>query len=253
MAAPPAHVDLWEHRALSVAALGRVGRHAHAAAALLVGIDGMFSIRERGDWRRTRTALIPAGVTHELACGTTLMATLYLFPTTGEASRLAARLGLSEASLRVDFELPAGFTAWLAAVHGGDHDRATTGAGLDALVGGPLRAPALDPRVLQTAQRLQEGLCDPPPMQALAEEVGLSESRLMHLFKAEVGIPVRRFRAWARMRSVTQNVARGDSLTMAALASGFADSAHMSHAFRSMFGIAASTVLNPHSRLRAEG
>jgi methylphosphotriester-DNA--protein-cysteine methyltransferase len=54
------------------------------------------------------------------------------------------------------------------------------------------------------------------------------------------------------MRLLTEHVAAGDSLTMAGLAAGFADSAHLSHGFRSMFGLAASQVLNGHSRVRAD-
>ena len=50
---------------------------------------------------------------------------------------------------------------------------------------------------------------------------------------------------------MTEHVAAGDSLTMAALAAGFADSSHLSHGFRAMFGLAASQILNARSRLRA--
>jgi hypothetical protein len=80
----PAHVDLWSDRALVVAQLGRVSRHAHAATALLVGLDGEFGIQLHASahWHVTRTAWLPAGVSHELDCGRTLMATLYLFPLT---------------------------------------------------------------------------------------------------------------------------------------------------------------------------
>ena len=84
----------------------------------------------------------------------------------------------------------------------------------------------------------------------LAGELGISESRLMHLFKAGVGVPLRRYLLWERLRLVTTHVAAGDSLSAAALAAGFADSSHLSHRFRSMFGIPASLVLNRHGRLR---
>lgn len=87
-------------------------------------------------------------------------------------------------------------------------------------------------------------------MEALAEALGLSVSRLMHLFKGEVGVPIRRYRIWERVRVLTQHVAEGDSLTMAGLAAGFSDSAHLSHSFQGMFGIPTSQILNPRSRLR---
>ena len=249
-ALPPAHVDLWSDRALVLAPLGSVARHAHAATALLIGLDGEFAIRWRGDWHRTRSAFIPAGVAHELECGPTLMATLYLFPLTGEPEALARRLGVDPQRTCVGVRLGAGVEASLLAIHGGDRQRAATRAWLDQLVGRVDRAP-VDPRIVETASLLSQHAADKLMLAELAERVGVSESRLMHLFKAEVGVPIRRFRLWERMRLLTEHVAAGDSLTMAALAAGFADSAHLSHGFRGMFGIPASQILNGGSRLRA--
>jgi AraC-like DNA-binding protein len=64
----------------------------------------------------------------------------------------------------------------------------------------------------------------------------------VHLFKEEVGVPIRRFRQWHRMRVVAALVAKGQTLTDAALGAGFADSSHFSRAFRNMFGITPSSV-----------
>ena len=247
---PPAHIDLWSHRALAIAALGRVGRHAHAASALLVGLDGEFSIRHRREWRRTTTAFVPAGVSHELECDATLMATLYVFPLSGEPEALADRLHIQPNRLRTHVCLDPTLRQWLLALHGGDFDRAMTRKQLDQLIGPPSPT-ALDPRIARAATFLKERAAQTLSVAELSEVASVSESRLMHLFKADVGIPIRRFRAWERMRLLTEHVAAGESLTMAALAAGFADSAHLSHGFRGMFGIAASKVLNSHSRLRA--
>jgi AraC-like DNA-binding protein len=249
-ALPPAHVDLWSDRALVLAPLGSVGRHAHAAMALLIGIDGEFAIRWRGDWRRTRCAFIPAGVAHELECERTLMATLYLFPLTGEPEALARQLGIDPRRTSVDVQLGADVEASLLAIHGGDHERPAVRAWLDQLVG-PVDRASVDPRIFATATLLREHAADKLALAELAERIGVSESRLMHLFKAGVGVPIRRFRLWERMRLLTEHVAAGDSLTMAALAAGFADSAHLSHGFRGMFGIPPSPILNAASRLRA--
>lgn len=74
----------------------------------------------------------------------------------------------------------------------------------------------------------------------LASEAGLSESRLQHLFKAQMGLPIRRYVLWMRLRYVINLVRDGITLTESAHAAGFADASHFTRTFKAMFGIAPS-------------
>lgn len=65
----------------------------------------------------------------------------------------------------------------------------------------------------------------------------------MHLFKEQVGIPIRRYILWTRLQVSVQHVLQGETLTQAAHSAGFADSAHFSRTFSDMFGIRPSDVL----------
>lgn len=76
----------------------------------------------------------------------------------------------------------------------------------------------------------------------LAEEVYLSESRLAHLFKEEVGIPLRKYLLWKRLISALNIIMGGNDLTYAAHYSGFSDSAHLSRTFKSNFGLNLSQI-----------
>lgn len=71
----------------------------------------------------------------------------------------------------------------------------------------------------------------------------LSPSRFRARFDAELGLPFRRYRLWRRMAAVMRTVAAGGTLTEAAHAAGFASSAHLSSAFKRMFGLTASDLL----------
>lgn len=71
----------------------------------------------------------------------------------------------------------------------------------------------------------------------VASAVGLSESRLSHLFKQQLGIPPIRFRRWSRLRQATTHLAAGMSITEAALEAGFSDAAHLTRTFTEMLGI----------------
>lgn len=77
----------------------------------------------------------------------------------------------------------------------------------------------------------------------VADWVHLSPSRFMHLFSEQIGIPVRKYILWQRLRRVLLLLA-GDShnLTEAAHEAGFTDSSHMNRTFNTMFGITPSKI-----------
>lgn len=76
----------------------------------------------------------------------------------------------------------------------------------------------------------------------LAGEVYLSPSRFMHLFSGQIGIPVRKYILWQRLRHALLLLAGGHSITEAAHGAGFTDSSHMNRTFNAMFGINPSLI-----------
>jgi AraC-like DNA-binding protein len=81
------------------------------------------------------------------------------------------------------------------------------------------------------------------PLSQLASDVGLSTSRLTHLFRAETGVRLARFRWWAQLRRAALTLASGRSLTEAAHEALFADASHFHRTFRRMFGFAPSALV----------
>lgn len=80
-------------------------------------------------------------------------------------------------------------------------------------------------------------------VETAAQLVGLSAARFQHVFTKTVGMPFRRYRQWRRMGHVVRALANGENLTTAAHASGFASSAHLSAAFKRMFGLRPSDLI----------
>lgn len=107
-----------------------------------------------------------------------------------------------------------------------------------------LKLRQIDKRVLQIIDGMHADPQFAYSLEDLALRVHLSPSRLLHLFKAEIGIPFRRFRLWNRLRHVSRVFASRSSMTEAALDSGFSSAAHFSAAFKDTFGIAPSLILN---------
>lgn len=104
-------------------------------------------------------------------------------------------------------------------------------------VAGSRRTRALDPRVEHSLRRIDAMLADKIHAASLAAEARLSLSQLERLFGAQLQLSVRRLILWRRLRVAAAEALRLRSLTAAAHAAGFADSAHLSRAFRRFFGV----------------
>lgn len=101
----------------------------------------------------------------------------------------------------------------------------------------------IDERILNVITYIKFSLNAPHNFKQLIDIACLSESRLTHLFKKEVGIPIRKFILWCRIQKAIKLVLRGYSLTQAASLSGFSDVAHLTRTFVSMFGVTPSQML----------
>lgn len=103
----------------------------------------------------------------------------------------------------------------------------------------------IDPRIQAVMKLLREKyLSEKLSIAEIAHHACLSESRLIHLFTKQVGIPLRRYVLWLRLSTGIRLAVQGKSLTEAAHSAGFADSAHFSRTCRSMYGISPSDCHN---------
>jgi AraC-like DNA-binding protein len=85
-------------------------------------------------------------------------------------------------------------------------------------------------------------LNDTVTLTAVARAVHLSPDRFRHLFIEETGIALRPYVLWLRLERALAAYIAGRTLTEAAYAGGFADSAHLSRTFKRMFGISPASV-----------
>jgi AraC-like DNA-binding protein len=100
----------------------------------------------------------------------------------------------------------------------------------------------LEPRVQNVINSIQQLSEKNISGRYLASLVHLSESRLMHIFKEQVGIPIRSYLLWFWMIKAIKLIMSGTSFTDASHQTGFTDSAHFCHVFRQMFGMKLSDV-----------
>lgn len=227
--------------------------HQHGAPVFLAGLYGKFRLRLPGtDWHWCRTAVIPAGVLHELAVGGEPITVLYLEPTVAGLDAFLPLLKNGQAqhgALVAD----GGEIAFMRELYEQRYRSDWTAEALRDLLEYAKRKSSgavVDPRLRQALEYLHCHNGELTPLAAVAAQAGLSPSRFQHLFVQQIGVPFRRYRAWSRMRQALTRIVSGDNFTVAAHAAGFSDSAHFCHDFRKTFGAVPSISLRRLARLQ---
>ncbi|TGK04964.1 AraC family transcriptional regulator [Leptospira semungkisensis] len=108
---------------------------------------------------------------------------------------------------------------------------------------------SLDSRILEATERMKAALPGSISVPVLAKEIGFSETRFMHVFKMQMGLPVRQYQLWLRLHEAAKLLKEGGNLTDASHAAGFADQAHLSRTFKRMFGVQPSRFLGSNTNV----
>lgn len=226
---------------------GQVGdahRHRHAAVQLVLATEELVWLCDGSgaEWRG-RAAVIPSGAVHEIAGGAAgVLAWVDADGALGRAlTARVRRTGLPVGSV----------AAWASAAQPLLDTSLTVGDSASGMVdqvlttltpaggGGPV---SLHPALRQAIAVLPTMLDQSVRLERLAAAVGISASRLGHLFSDELGLPFRAYVRWARLQRAIDHARLGGTLTEAAHAAGFADSAHLTRVCHEMFGLAPSVL-----------
>jgi AraC-like DNA-binding protein len=231
----------WGARALYIGPALGLSPHKNAVAVLAVGVSAPFGIaRDPADpaagYRSCRTVLIPPNTLHHLADTNDSMAFLYVDARSRDFEYLAALASEKTDRAAFDLSVETELIDLLARLEQGAIDWNEARRTLEDVLH-PAPRQLIDPRVKRTLRRLHAEPAARPPLAELARDVGLSESRLRHLFKRETGVPLRRYRVWVAIGAAMRSVANGQNLTTAAHEAGFSSSAHFSASYRDMFGL----------------
>ncbi len=226
-----ASLFLWEGAALYLGQISDTTPHAHHAMQICYGLDGEFRLLVGKEDRRTGFALIPPDFPHQLTGGSTRLALALVDGDTMQ--KVPAQPVTAPAGKKPDLFL---------------QNIPQTMAEAKALLK-ELASPAATPMKPATPpdlriQRVLTHLKTPLPQRISAREMAslanLSESRFLHLFSKNTGLPLRRYILWRRLITAIQAITEGNDLTGAAHLGGFSDSAHFTRTFRQTFGLSPS-------------
>lgn len=252
-----ASLVLWSGRAVYVGMGQSFTLHHHYATQICISLGAPLQVRTRASGPYTEQQSFIVGPNREHQVESTGVPIFVLWSEARALADLARRLSATSAS-----ELPALppcllsvllpiLLASFGQVPDEQAGRALLSHVLTQLLGPSLpdEGPA-DPRIatarsLVTPQFLVE---QSQPIMSLATCVHLSPSRFRHLWRREMGMSVQSYLRWQRLWAALRKVACGASLTEAAHAAGFADSAHLTRVFRATFGLPPSRIFkNSHA------
>lgn len=224
--------------------------HRHFTVSVLIGVDRPIRFRAgtRG-WAVADAVMVAPNVEQQLDARGTRIAVLQIDPESDEFVRISHHF--EGGKVRI---LPEEATGSLRKVLRESDVRLPTGQLrariIDALESRGAARRMIDPRIRKVLAIIKSDFLAPPLAPELAAAVGLSAGRLIHLFTQEMGLPIRRYVLWLRLRDVMFSLAVGHSLTEAAHRAGFADSPHLSRTFRGMFGFPPSAISEARGRVR---
>jgi len=220
--------------------------HSHYAIQLAIAAPAGLRVQfgRLGDWHRCAAVLVPSRATHTIDVNDCDMSVvLFIEPETQEGKALTARLGggfelldataVAGAMSRLD-------RAWR---HEGSDEavRAVCMQLVHEVSGTASREPS-DARVLAAIEYIHQRVDQPVSLSEVAGAAKLSPERFRHLFVEQTGMPLRTYVLWRRLLHVWTLLMKGETLSGAAHAAGFADAAHLSRTARTMFGLAPSVL-----------
>jgi len=232
-------VHFYQDTALGFASGHKSNPHAHLALQLTLGLDQEFEVRRSArraaaDVEKLRFACFAPEALHHIPESDAELAYLYL--DCGAAGFQQWRQSGGEV-IAPDAALCAELLAFRRSrsndrQHAFELAQRWRAHSLPGLV----RAAPAHPRLNEVV-----AFMDAEPLLAhshvtLASRAHLSPSRFAHLFREQVGLPVRNYLLWRRLVYALSRLQQGHSITTAAYESGFSDGAHLCRSCRRVFG-----------------
>ncbi|MCH9670690.1 MAG: AraC family transcriptional regulator [Gammaproteobacteria bacterium] len=217
----------------------QLSAHHHGAAELVIALDRPFAtVLKDGRTLTSGSLLIPAGVQHQNTYADATSAVFYFDSEGRDHRRLVGAMTPDESGVYQGLPCERRVRETLICVAGDLPDSQTTDQWVETALFGsnPPIHKSIEPRIAKVTAMIKSDYSQNFSVSDLADAVHMSHSRLLHLFSEQVGIPIRKYRAWLRVKRASQLYLQGHSFTHAAHATGFSDASHFTKTFQKLFG-----------------
>ena len=216
---PPHPCYVWPTEFLVLADFLDASRHHHSALQLMVGIDGVVGMDFGDGWVSLHGALVDTDVPHALDGSGGLFGLGWIeseSPLGEGLRRVLDGRGWAPLEEEIATEIAAAIAPCLGEAVTCDVAHRRWRSAIAVLTGVSDDRPVTDERIVSVLLHLRETPRPPPRVVDLARLAHLSESRLQHLFREQVGVPIRRYLLWHRLLTAMGLIADGHGVTEAA-------------------------------------
>jgi AraC-like DNA-binding protein len=212
-----------------------------------ISVDG-------GDWEEGDVAIVQPYTSHRVLCNARHAVLIQIEPESVDMNQLPDWLKGVQGVAQAERFRQRALEAHRVLVDNARQADATMLKFDELVFGGALPTRSIDPRIARVLDRIRSNPSGQAMAQDCADQVHLSFSRFLHLFKSEVGAPFRSFRTWKRARSLLHHVVdQKSTLTDVALGAGYPDSTHFSHSIRQIYGFKPKDLFAGSRKLRLVG
>lgn len=237
-------VWLWPGQALYAGPSLHLAPHSGSVWCLAVGVDGDLIVTTDSQRVVARSVLIPPRTLHHLDTDGGRLVSCYLDPSSDRAAHCRSRCRFTAGEFGTDH----------VDVDALRHLPADDGAAQQWLdLAAPSASRRMDPRIHDVLVCIMADPAGAPAARRFAADLGLSESRFLHLFRQESGTSLRRYRLWTRLIRAGIAISAGTNLTDEAADAGFASPSHLADRFKSTFGLTATQLLSSGAIVRVPG
>lgn len=227
--------------------------HKHFPIELYIGLDDDFDINLGEGWIKCRAILVDSNQQHQIIGRNGFLALFLLNPNFYNIKRVKSENFSDNRYLKPTMEhiVPQieRINKFMSYPRTCEDAKKLTEELVPSLCNLEIYNRDLDPRIKRILDMLEDIPEKKISSSELAKWVNLSESRLCHFFRKEIGTTIRRYLLWLRLREAIKLILKGNSFTAAAHESGFSDSAHLSRTYRQMFGIPPSNLLKSYNSI----
>jgi AraC family transcriptional regulator len=250
----------WDGGAVFVGTAGELPAHAHQAIQICFLFEGCIRLRTSNEdpWTDYGLAMVPSQHSHGMdGSRVHYGATIFVEPETREGRILTERY-LRDGIVDVDRRPLNTALLELRAAALEQRGRAAivelARRIVQRLTQDSEPSVTSDERILRAVRYVNDHLSASITLKQVAGIACLSPSRFRHLFTEQTGMGLRQYILWRRFVSVWEQRMNGVSLSAAAHAAGFADSAHLTRTSRRMFGIPPSSMeVSPNNSRFVQG